>query len=105
MASRFAYSDQKELKVSNVELLQTVKEKAIDRITISLNTDLLDDKIVTELSELIDEHKGKTKLFFQLRDSSGKHHVLLRSQTKMVDVRHSLIDFVERTEALDYKIN
>ena len=105
MASRFAYSDQKELKVSNVELLQTVKEKAIDRITISLNTDLLDDKIVTELSELIDEHKGKTKLFFQLRDSTGKHHVLLRSQTKMVDVRHSLIDFVERTEALDYKIN
>ncbi|MCR5817563.1 MAG: DNA polymerase III subunit alpha [Prevotella sp.] len=105
MASRFAYSDQKELKVSNVELLQTVKEKAIDRITISLNTDLLDDKIVTELSELIDEHKGKTKLFFQLRDSAGKHHVLLRSQTKMVDVRHSLIDFVERTEALDYKIN
>ena len=105
MASRFAYSDQKELKVCNVELLQTVKEKAIDRITISLNTDLLDDKIVTELSELIDEHKGKTKLFFQLRDSAGKHHVLLRSQTKMVDVRHSLIDFVERTEALDYKIN
>ncbi len=105
MASRFAYSDQKELKVSNVELLQTVKEKAIDRITISLNTDLLDDKIVTELSELIDEHKGRTKLFFQLRDSTGKHHVLLRSQTKMVDVRHSLIDFVERTEALDYKIN
>ena len=105
MASRFAYSDQKELKVSNVELLQTVKEKAVDRITISLNTDLLDDKIVTELSELIDEHKGKTKLFFQLRDSTGKHHVLLRSQTKMVDVRHSLIDFVERTEALDYKIN
>ena len=105
MQSRFYNSDQKSLKVTNVELLQTVKEKAIDRITISMNTDTLDDSIVTELTELISEHPGKTKLFFQLRDSSGKRHVLLRSQKMMVDVRHSLIDYIERTESLDYKIN
>ena len=105
MQSRFYNSDQKSLKVTNVELLQTIKEKAIDRITISMNTDTLDDSIVTELTELISEHPGKTKLFFQLRDSSGKRHVLLRSQKMMVDVRHSLIDYIERTESLDYKIN
>ena len=71
MAPRFQYSDQKELKVTNVELLQSVKEKAIDRITISLTTDLLDDQVVTELGELIDENPGKTKLYFQLHDSYG----------------------------------
>jgi len=105
MKPRYFNNEQKELKVSNVELLQSVKEKAIDRITISLNSDLLDDQIVTELKELISEHPGHTKLFFQLRDSTGKHHVLLRSQKSSVDVRHSLIDYIERTEALDYKIN
>ena len=107
MQSRFRFQEDgpKELKVSNVELLQTVKERAIDRITISLNSDLLDDQIVTELKELISEHPGHTKLFFQLRDSLGKHHVLLRSQSSTIDVRHSLIDYIERTEALDYKIN
>ena len=107
MQARFRYQEDgpKELKVTNVELLQTIKERAIDRITISMNTDKLNDEIVNELQELISEHPGNTKLFFQLRDSTGKRHVLLRSQKNMVDVRHSLIDYIEHTEALDYKIN
>ncbi|MBR1932199.1 MAG: DNA polymerase III subunit alpha, partial [Prevotella sp.] len=105
MASRFHNSNQKELKITSVELLQSVKEKAIDRITISLTTDLLNDQVVAELQEIISEHPGKTKLFFQLRDSTGRHHVLLRSQKNMVDVRHSLIDYIDRTEALNYQIN
>ena len=104
---RFQFNENgpKELKVSNVEYLQNIKERAIDRITIQLTTDLLNDQIVADLGEMISEHPGNTKLFFQLRDLAGRHHVLLRSKSRMVDVRHSLIDYIERTEALDYKIN
>ena len=105
MRPRFYNTEDKELKVTNVELLQSVKEKAIDRITISLNSDLLNDQIVSDLSELVSECPGKTKLFFQLRDSTGKNHVLLRSNKNTVDVRHTLIDYIEQQEALDYKIN
>ena len=105
MKSRFYNSDQKELKIVNVDLLQTVKEKAIDSITISLITDRVDEQVVTELSELIDESPGRTKLFFQLRDSSGHNHVLLRSRLKTIDIRHTLIDYIEQHEAIDYKIN
>ena len=105
--SRFQYNENgpKDLKVSGVEYLQDVKDKAIDRITIQLTTDLLNDEIVADLGEIVSEHPGKTKLFFQLRDSLGKHHVLLRSNNIGVDVRHQLIDYIERNEALDYKIN
>ena len=102
---RFQYSDIMGLKVQNIEYLQTVKDKAIDRITISLTTDLLDDQIVTELGELIAEHPGSNRLFFQLHDSMGKNHVLLRSTTKAVDVKSKLIRYIEQTDALDYKIN
>ena len=105
MQQRFRDSSQKELKVVNVELLQTVKEKAIDSITIMLNTDTLDEQVVNELSELISEHPGKTKLFFQLRDSAGSHRVLMRSRSRFVDVKHCLIDYIENTNGLDYKIN
>jgi DNA polymerase-3 subunit alpha len=42
---------------------------------------------------------------FLLRDTTGKRHMLLRSQNKAIDVRHTLIDYIERTEALDYTIN
>ena len=105
MQPRFFNSEQKELKVSNVELLQSVKERAIDRITIMMSTDLMNDTIVTELGTLIADNPGKTKLFVQLHDGSGKNHVLLRSTTKTVDVKHSLIHFIEQSEGLDYRIN
>ncbi len=107
MQPRFRFQEDSplDLKVQNIDYLQTVKDKAIDRITISLNTDKLTDDIVADLGEIISEHPGKTKLFFQLRDSTGKHHVLLQSKNSMIDVKHHLIDYIERTEALDYKIN
>ena len=105
MQARFYNNSQKELKVTNVELLQTIKEKSIDRITISLTSDMLDEQIVAELSEIISENPGQTKLFFLLRDSQSRNHVLLRAQTGGVDVRHTLIDYIDSHEMLDYKIN
>ena len=105
MAPRFYNNDQKELKVTNVELLQSVKERAIDRITISLTSDLLNDGDVNALHELIVENPGKTKLYIQLHDSTGQKHVLLHSTTRGVDVKNTLIQFIEQTEAMDYKIN
>ena len=104
---RFSYNPDgpKDLGITGVEFLQTIKERAIDRITISLTSDLLDDQVVTELGELISAHPGKTKLFFQLHDLTGKNHVLLKSTTKMIDVKSELIQYIEQSPALDYKIN
>ena len=102
---RFMHSNQMEFKVQNVEYLQRVKEKAVERITISMNTDLLDNQVVADLNEIIHSNPGKTQLFFQLRDSRGINHVLLRSKTCGVDVRHTLIDYIEKVECLDYHIN
>jgi DNA polymerase-3 subunit alpha len=85
--------------------LQTIKEKAIDRITISFVADMLNEQIVADLSEIINRNPGNTKLFFQLRDSQGKNHVLLHSKNGGVDVRHTLIDYIEKHEMLDYHIN
>ncbi len=102
---RFQYSDIMSLRIQNVEYLQTIKDKAIERITITLTTDLLDDTVVTELNELINASPGYTQLYFLLHDSAGHHHVLLRSTSKTIDVRSDLIRYIEQTEALSYKIN
>ena len=105
--SRFQYNDNgpKDLKIGGVEFLQTIKEKAIDRITISMITDQLNDALVADLTEMINENPGKTKLFFQLRDSNGKNHVLLRSKREGIDVKNQLIDYIESHEGLSYSIN
>ena len=93
------------LRVQNIEYMQSVKEKAISRLTISLEIDKLTDAIVADLNEIVKAHPGSTPLFFQLHDSLGKHHVLVQSMNRKIDVRHQLIDYIEMTDALDYKIN
>ena len=107
MKPRFQYSDALELKISNVEYLQSVKDKAIDRLTIFVVTDHeeMNEQVVEELNNLVAECPGNTRLYFQLRDSTGKHRVLLRSQNRTVDVRQQIIDFIDENPALDYKIN
>ena len=102
---RFRDSSLYDLKVQNIEYLQTVKERSIDRITITISTEDINTQIVEELNQLINEHPGKTKLFFQLLDRKGGNHVLLRSRTKEIDVRHDLISYIENHESIDYKIN
>ena len=102
---RFMHSNQMEFKVQNVEYLQRVKEKAVERITISMVTDMLDTQVVADLNEIIGNNPGKTQLFFQLRDSRGTNHVLLRSKSHGVDVRHTLIDYIDKVNGLDYHIN
>jgi DNA polymerase-3 subunit alpha len=105
MVQRFRDSSLKQLRITNVEYMQTVKEKAIDRITISLVSDLIDENIVNELSEIVDMHPGNKKLYFELRDSLNRNHVLLRSRTQGVDVVFSLTDFIDQTQGMDYSIN
>ena len=102
---RFRDSESYDLKVQNVEYIQTVKEKSIDRITISINTDMLNNQIVEELNEIISESPGRTRLFFQLHDSLGKRIIPLRSMSKTVDVKASLLSYIKENEALTYKIN
>lgn len=102
---RYRDSNLFDLKVQNIEYLQTVKERAIDRFTINITTDDLDSRVVEELNQLICLHPGRTKLFFQLHDRKGGNHVLLRSRTHEIDVRQDLINFIENYDFLDYNIN
>ena len=65
----------------------------------------INDAVVNDLKEIISENPGKTKLFFQLRDSAGKYHVLLRSKLDGIDVKNQLIDYINTHEGMAYAIN
>ena len=105
LQQRWRDSNQKEFRIQKIEYLQTVKENAIDHLTITLNTDMINDQTVSELSGIIEESPGKTKLFFQLYDSQRKHEVLMESRKSKVDLTVYLLHFIEQTEGMDYHIN
>ena len=105
LVPRWQNSDQLELRIQKIEYLQTVKEDAIDHITISMTTEMLNDQIVSELNGVLEDCPGKTTLFFQLHDAQSKNNILLQSRSKKIDVRSSLLNFIEQTEGMEYHIN
>ena len=105
LVQRWKDSTQLDFRVQKIEYLQTVKENAIDHITITMTTDLLNDQIVSELSGVIDDCPGNTSLFFQLHDARKQHNVLLECHRGKIDVRPSLLQFIDQTEGMEYHIN
>ena len=101
---RWRDSNVYDLRVQNIDYLQNVKERAIERITISMVCEDFDEQLANELCEVVHENPGKTQLYIQLRDATGQYRVLLHSKTHNVDVRIPLVDFME-SHNLDYSIN
>ncbi len=102
---RFRDSSQYDLRVGNVEYLQTVKDKAISKITIRMRSDAIDDQTVEELGEIMEENPGNVKVHILLTDPQGKYRVLLKCGNRTVDANRHLIGFIDEKEELSYEIN
>ena len=103
---RYRDSNFYDLRLQKVEYLQSVKERAISSITITLFADLIDEQVITELGEFVRQNTGNAQVRFQLQDSTGKNHVMLRSKNYSVDVTKQLIEFIEdHLEVMNYHIN
>ncbi len=92
------------LKVQNVEQLYDVKAHRLQKFTISVDASAMDDALVSELSTVIEEHKGNTKLYIQLRTPENTT-VVLKSRNSGVNVDRKLIDFITSTENMEFHIN
>lgn len=102
---RFRNSDMMEMRITDIQYLQTVKDTQIEKITISLEADKLDDTTVSDLITIIKDAPGTTQLFFQVRETSNSKPFVLRSRKEKIDISKELISFIKGCEALDYKIN
>ena len=102
---RFRGSDMMEMRITDIQYLQTVKDTQIEKITISLDAAKLDDTTVSDLVTIIKDRPGTTQLFFQVSETSNSKPFMLRSRKEKIDISKELISFIKGCEALDYKIN
>ena len=99
------YGSGYDLRVSDIQYMQTVKDERIERITITMKTDAIDNDVVEGLLSTIDDCPGRTQLFFQLCDADGKNAVMLHSRGKEIEVNRHFVSFVESIPGVEYKIN
>lgn len=102
---RFRGSNLKEMRITDIQYLQTVKDYQIEKLTISMDAERLDDTTVSDLVTIIKDSPGNTSLFFQINDSNATRPFTVRSCSDKIDINKELISFIKERKALDYKIN
>ncbi len=102
---RFKDREYFDMQISDIQYLQTVKEKMIEKMTITLEVDKLDDTVVSDLVTIIKGCPGNTQLFFSIRDNNNAKPLILRSRNDKVDIDKKLIAFIKENEGLSFKVN
>ncbi|MDO4195765.1 MAG: DNA polymerase III subunit alpha [Prevotellaceae bacterium] len=103
--TRFANSTYYTLTIGSVEYMHDIKEKSIDRFTISVRSDKLTNELVEDLSEMINENKGDVPLFMQIFDVESGTSLLLQAKQTGIDVNHRITAFLDSKEEFNYFVN
>jgi DNA polymerase-3 subunit alpha len=88
-----------------VDQLYDVKQRKLDKLTITMSADKLDDTFVSELTAMVNNNPGDTQFYIQLSEQGEEGTVLLTSANKKVDVNRQLLSFIQSNENIEYKIN
>ena len=102
---RFRGANTYDLRITDIQYMNTVKEKNINKLTIVISEDKVNSQVVTDLATMIEASPGNTSLYFQIVDPEGEGNVLLRSKGKKVEIKHMLLQFLEGTDGMSYYIN
>ena len=95
-----------ELKITSMELLPDVKERLVEKITISMPLTTLDSTLIMELSALIKDHPGTTELYFRLIDEELNSQALdFIARPIKLSVGKELINYLNSRPDLAFRIN
>ena len=94
-----------DLRVNDVQYLQTVRDNLIERFTICFDSENIDETIVNDIATIVADHPGKTELYFRITDHKHATNLLLRSTTKTVSLDRELLHYIEASDKLSYTVN
>jgi len=103
---RNAYINTLDFRIKSISLLQDEKEKLIQKISISVSVNDLNDTMVEEFTAIFNNSGGKTTLCFNIVDDEYRNvSINLFSRGKGVDVSQKIVDVLMDMENIDFKIN
>lgn len=102
---RFKDSKFFDFRISDIKLLQTVKEESIDKITLHLNVNDLNEELVDDLMSIVSANKGSTQLFLQVNDHINNTNFLMRAKEREIELTHDFLSYIEQHENISYTVN
>ena len=99
---RYNNPDEMEFKIQSIELLNDVKDKMLNSITLKIPINELNSSLVGSIKEIA-EKKGTCPLKFQFFDPKSKVSIRMGSRTYKVKIDNDLISKL-KSEQIEYQI-
>ena len=101
----YAGSNFYDFNISDIQYLQTVKDKRIEKLTIIIDSHKISTTLVTDLCQKLSADPGPTHVYVQLDSIEDRRSITMRSKGMSVNVTKDLLSFIKENEALEYHIN
>ena len=105
ITQKYAGSNFYDFNISDIQYLQTVKDKRIEKLTIVIDSQKISTTLVTDLCQKLSADPGPTHVYVQLDSIEDRRSITMRSKGMSVNVTKDLLSFIKENEALEYHIN
>ena len=94
-----------DIQILSVDLLNDVKETAVQKLTINIPLDHINDMLVEELADILVQTPGKSELYFNIRGINNLH-VNMLSRKYHVRVGKEMVNFLnDHADEFEFSIN
>ena len=94
-----------DLQISGIEYLQTVYDKRIERFTIFVDSNHIDETVVNDITTIVNSAPGNTRLYFNIRDIETNKSILLQSTRGTFTIKRDLVNYIESNPDMAYRVN
>lgn len=102
---KYRDSNYYDLKIADIQYLQTIKDQRIEKFTITMDSTSIDETVVNDISTMLRNSPGSTQLYFQINDVTSNSYVLLRSKMGPISLKHKFMTYIETNPEMSYHVN
>ncbi|KXB83382.1 DNA polymerase III, alpha subunit [Prevotella sp. DNF00663] len=104
-SKRYPTSTYVDFKIADIQYMQTIRDTRIERFTISMDINDINETIVNDISTLVSDSPGHTMLFIQVVDKEHNSNLILRSRAHEIGLTRDFVNYVESNPVMSYHVN
>ena len=102
---KYRDSDYYDFRISDIQYMQTVKANRLEKFTITINSDAIDETVVADISTMVEKAAGKTQLYIQVVDQEHNVSMMLRSNNRSIEIKKDLLNYIDSNPDMSYHVN
>lgn len=102
---RFNQPGSLEMKLTKIELLESVKENAFSLIKLKVKLAAVNEELIVKLDTLMTKHNGKSNVEFYVEDEELKQNIKLFSKKNKIAIDTEFLLELDKLDEIKYELN